>query len=148
VTHYLREAIFVSSNSPVNISEIEPQFNDCDQGLLLALAEQSFASIQELVRLVHLPRTSVQRCLTQSFGFHVRHLRWVPHLLSHSQKLDRLTLSQQPLPVLERQERQPWHDMVTLDESWFYLNMEHEPIWLQPDEKIPETDQHTVQSEK
>jgi hypothetical protein len=28
--------------------------------------------------------------------------------------------------------------MVTLDEPWFYLNMDHELIRLQPDEEIPE----------
>jgi hypothetical protein len=38
--------------------------------------------------------------------------------------------------------------MVTLDESWFYLNMGHELIWLQLDEEIPERERHTVQSEK
>jgi hypothetical protein len=55
VTQYLRNAIFVSSHSPVNVSEAEPQFDDCDQAILLALAEQSFASIQELARLTYLP---------------------------------------------------------------------------------------------
>jgi hypothetical protein len=68
--------------------------------------------------------------LTQLSGFRVRHLRWVPHLLSHSQKPDRVALSQQLLSVLPRQERRSWHDMVTLDESWFYLNMDHELTWF------------------
>jgi hypothetical protein len=38
-TRYLREARFVSSNSPANIPEAEPQFDDCDQAILLALDE-------------------------------------------------------------------------------------------------------------
>jgi hypothetical protein len=37
--------------------------------------------------------------------------------------------------------------MVILDTSWFYLNMDHEPIWLRPDEEIPQREYHTVQSE-
>jgi histone-lysine N-methyltransferase SETMAR len=37
---------------------------------------------------------------------------------------------------------------VTLDESWFYLNVHHERIWLHPDEEIPERERHTVQPEK
>jgi hypothetical protein len=28
--------------------------------------------------------------------------------------------------------------MVTLDELWFYFNMDHELIWLRMDEEIPE----------
>jgi hypothetical protein len=86
--------------------------------------------------------------VTQSLGFHVRHLRSVPRLLSHSENLEKLTLSQQLLSVLERQERRSWHDMVTLDESWFYLNMNHELLWLQQDEENAERERHTVQSEK
>jgi hypothetical protein len=32
-----------------------------------------------------------------------------------------------------------WHDIVTLDESWFYLNTTHERIWLAPgDTEFPE----------
>jgi hypothetical protein len=40
------------------------------------------------------------------------------------------------------------HDIITLDESWFYLNADHESIWLPPDETVPERERHTVQSEK
>jgi predicted cupin superfamily sugar epimerase len=74
----------------------------------------------------------------------------VPHLLSHSQKLDRLTLSQELLPMLEQQKQRSWHNIVILDESWFYLNLntDHELIWLQPDGEIPEREQRTIQSEK
>jgi hypothetical protein len=41
--------------------------------------------------------------------------------------------------ALERQARGSWHDIVILDKSWFYLNMDHEFIWLQPHQEIPET---------
>jgi hypothetical protein len=71
----------------------EHQFDDSGQAILLALADQSFASIRELSRLTHIPRTTVQRRLTQSLGFRVRHLRWVPHFFSLCQKLDRVRLS-------------------------------------------------------
>jgi hypothetical protein len=38
--------------------------------------------------------------------------------------------------------------MVTLDESWFDLNGDHELIWIQGYEEIPERERHIVQSEK
>jgi hypothetical protein len=59
-----------------------------------------------------------------------------------------VTLSQELLSVLERQEPRSWHDIVTLDESWFYVNTDHELIWLRRDEEIPEKERQTVQSEK
>jgi hypothetical protein len=39
---------------------------------------------------------------------------------------------------------------VTLDESWFYLNLNPDPelIWLQPDGEIPERERPMIQSEK
>jgi hypothetical protein len=48
----------------------------------------------------------------------------------------------------EQQERRSWHNIVTLDESWFYLHIDHELIWAQPDANIPEWERHTVQSRK
>jgi hypothetical protein len=50
--------------------------------------------------------------------------------------------------MLERRERRSWHDIVTLDESWFYLHTDHELIWAQSDAEIPERQRHTVQSQK
>jgi hypothetical protein len=115
----------------------EHQLDDFDQAILLSLADQPFASIRELSRLTHLPRTTVHRRLMRSLGFRVRHLRWVPHFLSRCQKLDRVRLSRQLLLILERQERRSWHDIVTLGESRFHLHTDHELIWAQPDAEIP-----------
>jgi hypothetical protein len=50
--------------------------------------------------------------------------------------------------MLELQERRSWHDIVTLDKSWFYLHTDHKLIWVQSDAEIPERDRHTVQSQK
>jgi hypothetical protein len=117
VTRYLHDAVIASSNPPTPLPQPEAQFDDCDHAMLLALTEQPFALVRELSRLTHLPRTTVQRKSTKSLRFRVLHLRWVPHLLSHSQKLDRVTLSQELLPMPERQKQRSWHDIVSLNES-------------------------------
>jgi hypothetical protein len=61
VTRYLREVIFASSNPPGPLPPPDHQLDDSDQALLLALADQPFASICELSRLIHIPRTAVHR---------------------------------------------------------------------------------------
>jgi hypothetical protein len=48
--------------------------------------------------------------------------------------------------MLEIQQVRCWHNIVTLDESWFYLSTDHEMIWIQSDEKLPEKERHTIQS--
>jgi hypothetical protein len=63
VTRYLRQTIFASSNQPGPLSPPEHQLDDSDQAILLALADQPFASIGELSGLVHLPRMTVHRRL-------------------------------------------------------------------------------------
>jgi hypothetical protein len=46
--------------------------------------------------------------------------------------------------VLQRQQSRSWHGIVTLDESRFYLHMDHEFIWLQADEEVPERERQTI----
>jgi hypothetical protein len=59
ITPYLREAKFATSNPAVTFSEPIPEHADCDQAILLALDEQPFASIRQLVRPTDLSRTTV-----------------------------------------------------------------------------------------
>jgi hypothetical protein len=49
--------------------------------------------------------------------------------------------------MLEVQEQRAWHEVVTLDESWFYGGTEYESIWLPPGEKVPEMARVTIQCE-
>jgi hypothetical protein len=148
VTAYLREAKFSLPIPLPTFSESDLQADNSDTAILLALDEQPFVSVRQLARLTHLPRTTVHRRLTESLEFRVRHLRWMPHILLDSQKVARVTLSRELLRVLNQQRVRSWHDIVTLDESWLYLNMYHEFIWLQPDVEVPERERHTVQSKK
>jgi hypothetical protein len=73
----------------------EHQLDDSDSAILLALADQPFASVRKLSQFTQLPSTTVHGRLTQSLRFRVRHLQWVPNFLSHCQKLGRVRLLQQ-----------------------------------------------------
>jgi hypothetical protein len=68
--------------------------------------------------------------------------------MSDAQKSNRVELSQAFLSVLRTQQGRHWHDIITLIEWWFYLNTDHESIWLPADEKVPEREWHIIQSEK
>jgi hypothetical protein len=37
---------------------------------------------------------------------------------------------------------------MTLDGLWHYLHTDHELIWLQPDDVVPERERHMIQSQK
>jgi hypothetical protein len=95
--------------------------------------------VRQLSRLIHLPSTTVYSRLTQSLGFVARHLRWVPRALSDAQKGERVNLSRRLLRMrmLKLQRDRAWHDIVILDEFWFYLSTDYEFVWLPRDEKFP-----------
>jgi hypothetical protein len=50
---------------------------------------------------------------------------------------ERVNLSRGLLRMLQIQRNRAWHDIVTIDESWFYLSTDYEFIWLPRDEKFP-----------
>jgi hypothetical protein len=50
--------------------------------------------------------------------------------------------------MLEVQRDRAWHDILTLDESWFYLSTDYEFVRLPRDEKAPERERHIIQSKK
>jgi hypothetical protein len=101
-----------------------------DQVILDILEHYPFSSIWELARLTCIPTTTVHRHLTQSLGFVVKHLRWVPPTLTPAQKTERATFSIELLRQLRSIEHYGWQFIITLDASWFYLSTDHEQIWL------------------
>jgi hypothetical protein len=126
VTRYLREARFLPSKPEPHPADVQRDLDDSDQVILAGLEDSPFASVRQLSRLTYLPSTTVYRHLTQSLGFVVRHLRWLPHALSDAQKGERVNLFRGLLRMLEVQRGREWHDIATLDESWFCLSTDYE----------------------
>jgi histone-lysine N-methyltransferase SETMAR len=145
ITQHLRLARF--DDVPTDTEEIKvPSL--VDDAILTALERAPFSSIRELARATCLPITTVHRHLIMSLGFTVKHLRWVPHSLTASQKHQRVQLSKELLLLLTSVQADPNQYLITLDESWFYLWSERDTIWLQPGSEPPERVKHTVQDEK
>jgi hypothetical protein len=117
VTFYLHTSRFrLPTEMEEGDGEVSPVC-EVDKAILKALADKPFSWVRKSAQHTCLSRTTVDRHLTCSLGFTVRHLRWVPRRLSDSQKTMRVTLSTELLRLLEQQERRAWLDMMTLDES-------------------------------
>jgi hypothetical protein len=78
-------AVTIHHDLVATLSAIHLEHN-CDEAILLALNERPFTSIRQLARLTHRSRSAAHRYLIWSLGFQVRHLRWVSHRLSNTQK--------------------------------------------------------------
>jgi hypothetical protein len=66
--------------------------------------------------------------------------------MSPGQKAKRVALSRKLLLMLDQEGTRDWYNIITLDESWFYLCTDHELIWLAPREMVPERERHMIQS--
>jgi hypothetical protein len=58
-------------------------------------------------------------------------------LLNPEQERIRVNMASELLCVLSVQRARLWHDLVTLDESWFHLGSEHDLMWTAPQEIVP-----------
>jgi hypothetical protein len=61
-------------------------------------------------------------------GFVIKHLRLVPHSLSKIQKQKRIEYSINLKEILKRAKHRGWRYILTGDESWFYLTIDHKQI--------------------
>jgi hypothetical protein len=64
-------------------------------------------------------------------------MRWIPHLLNPEQKRIRVNIAGELLRVLSGKIARQWHDMGTLDESWFSLRSKHDLTWTASGEIVP-----------
>jgi hypothetical protein len=64
------------------------------------------------------------------------------------QKALRVDMSGELLRILSIESHRQWHEIVTLDESWFYWCSDHDLMWMRPGETIPDRERYTIQSPK
>jgi transposase len=148
VTKYLRLGKMTTEIEEIPFIEFEHEENLIDQAITLALNDEPFASIRQIARKTLLPRSTIYRHLTNSMGFVVKHLRWVPHNLSDDQKQMRISKSIDLLHLLNSMKHHSWRNIVTLDESWFYLATDYDSIWLPPAEAPPTREKKMISSPK
>jgi hypothetical protein len=147
VMRYLCAAKFPAQSKEAPDEAGVARTDSIDATILKALTNNPFSSVRELSQLTCLSIPTVHRRLTESLGFTVRHLHWIPHQLSDDQKTIRLNLSREPLRVLQRQQTREWHDTLTLDELWFYFPIEHGRIWRAPEKPVPDKEQRKYSKE-
>jgi hypothetical protein len=148
VTPYLRKPSFSSPKKRQPYESPAPIPNELDEAVLLDVSEKPFASVRQLARKIHLHYFTVYNHITNELGFTVRCFRWVPHFLSEPNKHNRIQLSSELFEMLQHQKDREWHDIITLDEFWFYFATDHGRIWLPEGTEAPERERITIQSRK
>jgi hypothetical protein len=131
--------ILTSDDSPTTI---------VGHAILEAVENPPFSSIRELAKLTFIRTTTVYRHLTQSLGFVVKHLHWVPQSLRAPQRVERVVRSKELLHQLLLIKHHGWQFILTLDEYGFHLAGDREHIWLRPEQQPPEKPRYNIQDAK
>jgi hypothetical protein len=114
-----------------------PSIDHIDALILKQLTETLVESVQSLSTDLEIPKTTVWRRLTESLQFKSRHFKWVPYMLTDELRQKRIEGSCTLLNVLEAQQRIGFHHIITGDESWIYLSMSPNSIWIGAEEIPP-----------
>jgi transposase len=125
-----------------------PLSTDLAKPITSMLKEKPFASYKVLCRHFRIPKTTCLRILHDNLGMKKFNLRWVTHALNSSQKAERVTLSHEILAVLESDPRNSFQNVITGDESWFFLYYPRFSIWAQSRDEVPERMSQKIDSEK
>jgi hypothetical protein len=148
ITKYACSSSFTIDKDTTPPEPMDVALNSFDQAILTALADYPLFSVRELSRRIYLSVYTVHRHLTQSLNFTIRYLRWVPHFLTPEQKELRVHMAGELLRILAVHSTRQWHNIVTLDESWFDWNSDHDFMWLPTGDAVPDIERYTIQSPK
>jgi hypothetical protein len=109
VTYDLRKLSFSSPKTLQSSESPSPILNELNETILLTLSAQPFASVRQLEPRIYLHPSTIYNHLTHKFGFTLRYLRWVPHLLSEADKHTRAQLLLELFEMLQHQKDRVWH---------------------------------------
>lgn len=89
---------------------------DCEIKSILQL--HPYATIRMIASIVNKSPDTVFNQL-HDMGYKNIRLRWVPHLLTHIQKVNRLKITKNLLEILEESKKSGFTNIISGDESWF-----------------------------
>jgi hypothetical protein len=155
VTRFSTEAIFGLNSEEASSSPKDDGLDDVNEAILLTLSDEPFSSVRQMAdspQDMH-SKTALYRWLVDSLHFIVRHLHWIHHKLSDSEKASQVKSNRVELLIQLRNlqlsiRHQECGFILTLDESWFYLPTDHEMTWLPDGDEGPDREKHMIQSPK
>jgi len=109
------------------------------------LEEQPFASVRSTAQELGLAPTTVYRIFTNDLGLKKFVSHWVPHTLSDEQRHQRVELARS---LLMRLEATPKTEVITADESWFYMDYSHDGRWAHTGDEVETRPKRAIGSRK
>jgi histone-lysine N-methyltransferase SETMAR len=106
-----------------------PYISNLETRIEQLLEEDPRLSATKMADLLKVSVPTVVDRLTNSLGRRLMTCKWVPHLLPHDLKEQRVETSKEMLLTLSYCEQFSFKNVVTLDESWIYLDYPPAAMW-------------------
>ena len=102
------------------------------------LDENKHASAREIAHILNISPSTVTKILREDLHLEWYHLRYVPHMLTPSQKLNRVNVAKQMLDILVAHRASGFHFIYTGDEKWFVYDTYPDYCWCSSQEEAGE----------
>jgi hypothetical protein len=122
--------------------------NDLVAAIASMLKERPFASCKVLSQHFRIVKATCLQILHDNLAMKKFNLRWAPYAWDANQKTERVTLSHELLAVLETSHPTGFQNIITGDESWFFLYYPRSSIWAHSREEVPERLSQKIDWEK
>lgn len=114
-----------------------PRNEEIDSEINAILNLYQFASVRYMASIIQASTETIHRHLCD-MGYKNVALRWIPHQLNPSQKVNRVRVSKILLKILENSRKNGFVDIITGDESWFIYYYQYDSKWVVETDTIPE----------
>lgn len=125
-----------------------PIIDDIDAKILKSLEDFPFASVTYISEVCGCSIGTVYNHLTSTLGYKCYKLRWVPFFLTEQLKEKRKSGAQQLKSALISSAKKDFENLITGDQSWFFLSYEPKTKWSLSIEDVPQRVQKKIQTIK
>jgi histone-lysine N-methyltransferase SETMAR len=119
------------------------------QRIKVLIDSDPFLSLRKIAEEVDSSKDTVRRILIAQLGLKKLHSRWIPHMLTGTQKKVRVERAREMLEILRVHEKTEFRDVITGDESWFLYSYPFGSYWgksAEPRKEIPRSGFQTPKS--
>jgi histone-lysine N-methyltransferase SETMAR len=107
-----------------------PQIRGLEARIAELLQENPYLSLKRMKKILGHDKKIIKRIITAELKMERVSTRWVPHILTPEQMETRVDLAELMKKQLLKSQKLGFSNIITGDESWFYLSYPHSSKWV------------------
>ena len=125
-----------------------PPLDDLDAIILTTLTKYPFSSVSQISEACGCSYGTIYKHLTEVLGYKNYTLRCVPYSLTNELKTKRINGAKELKSILISESRNDFNNLITGDQSWFFLSYEPVTKWSISHDVVPLRVSKRIHTEK